>query len=83
MPGLAEREQGSSGEVGTAIVAGLFPCPALVPSQGPPIRSQISPARPSPADGHVHVLGPCLDWTALLTCCGLWSPRAGSEGAQS
>lgn len=37
--------------------------------------------QPSPADGHVHVLGPCPGWTALLTGCGLWSPRAGSGGS--
>lgn len=50
----------------------------------PPARVYQSGRRscqPSPADGHVQVLGPCPGWTALLTACGLWSPRAGSGGS--
>lgn len=50
----------------------------------PPARGHQSGWRscqPRPADGHVHVLGPCPGWTALLTGCGLWSPMAGSGGS--
>lgn len=82
-PGFGRgRARASLGEASITLVeGGLFSCSDLVPSQHPPIRSQILPAQPGPADGHVHVLGLCPDWMALLTGCGLWSPRAGSGGS--
>lgn len=79
-----EREKGSSG-ASQHCPGWTRPFFLLWPSLQPGLTNQArdpaSSAQHSPADRHVHILGLCPGWTALLTGCGLWSRRAGSGGS--